>query len=109
MTAFLIIASSSLVFYVGLLVALHLDGRKRHAAAGPIRKLSLGTVAELGDVPPTAGASFAAHRRNSTAVLGRFADTTRRAKSKSQVAFSEPAEVITLPKLARGEDDRQCG
>jgi hypothetical protein len=47
MKAFLLIASLSLVFYLGLLVALHLDSRKRRVTMKTVRQVKLGTVAEL--------------------------------------------------------------
>ena len=109
MLAFLIITISSLAFYVVLLVALDRDRRKRRAALGPIRKINLGTVAELGAVPTLGTAAFSAPRRNSTAVSVHFAKTTRRKTLKSQANVGEPAEVISLRKLAHGKDDFQCG
>ena len=109
MLAFLIITSSSLAFYVVLLVALHRDSRKRRASAVPVTKIKLGTVAELGTAPAMASASLGVRRRKSTAVLVRFAETARREKLKPQAIVSAPAEGITLPKLDHGKDDLQCG
>lgn len=109
MLAFLIITSSSLVFYAALLVALHRDGRKRRVASEPVSKISPGTVAELGTAPARASASIAARRRTSTAVLVHFAETTRREELKSQAFVSEPAKVITVRELAHSKNNLQCG
>ena len=109
MLTFLIITSSSLAFYIVLLVALHRDGRKRHAIAGPVRKIKLGTVAELATAPAMASVGSGAPRQKSTAVLVRFAENARRENHKSQAIVSAPVEVLTLPKLAHRKDDLQCG
>ena len=107
MLVFLIITSSSLAFYVVLLVALHRDGQKRRAGAGPLRKISLGTVAELSTARAISTAAIAARRSNSAALLVRFGETRRHEKGKSQAVVSELGEVITLPKFVK--DDLQCG
>ena len=102
MLAFLITTSSSLVFYVGLLVALHHDGRKRRVGTGPVRKISLG---KLSTAAAISTAAIAARRRNPTPVLVRFGETTGHEKARSQVAVSEPAEVI-YPSKARPRQGR---
>jgi hypothetical protein len=105
MPAFLIITSLSLAFYLGLLVVLHRDGRKRRPQAGPVRRVRLGTVAEL----RTRGAVSLATTPEPPAVFTYFAETSRRRTRQPRVTAGEPAEVITLPTLAHSKNDLQCG
>jgi hypothetical protein len=93
MLAFLIITSLSLAFYLGLLVVLHHDGRKPRFKAGPVRKVKLGTVAELSTAVPVSTAAVAVGRQ------------TR----KLRAIAGEPAEVITLPRATHTKKDLQCG
>jgi len=109
MLAFLIITSLSLAFYLGLLVFLYRDGRKRRPSRGSVYKVQAGSVAELPPLPTMAYAGLSLRRQNAATVLVRFASNTGRTGLKSQVTQSEPTKVITLPTFTRDNDDEQCG
>ena len=108
MLAFLIITSLSLPFYLGLLVFLHRDGRKRRPSGGSVYKVQAGSVAQLGALPAIVYGAPSGRRQDTAAVLVRFAGESGRSRRKLQV-HGEPANVITLPTLARNKDDAQCG
>jgi hypothetical protein len=108
MLAFLIITGSSLAFYLGLLVLLYRDGRKRRAKTGPIRKVTHGAATELGIEMGTDGASFIGQRSRSSGALIHFAHMSRRNSLKSHTNAGDPAEVITLPAFSSSRDRRQC-
>jgi len=111
MPAFLIIASLSLVFYLGLLAFLHRDGRKRRLSGDSVYKLQAGSVAELGQLPRMVYAAPSPRPRNAATVLVRFAANSGGRKLKPQVVHGEAAaeKVLSLPTLARDNDDAQCG
>jgi hypothetical protein len=105
MLAFLIITSSSLAFYLGLLVVLYRDARKRPFKAAPVRKIKLGTVAELS----TRGLASSATALEPPTVFIYSAETSRRRTRQSRATGGEPAEVVAVPKLAHNKNDSQCG
>jgi len=108
MAGFLILTSFSLAFYLGLLVVLYRDGRKRHFSRRSVYKVHAASVAELGLLPAVyAGPSPS--RRNAATVLVRFAEDTGRGRLKSRAIQGKPAKVITLPTLAHDSEDAQCG
>ena len=109
MPAFLIITSLSLAFYVGLLIFLYRDGRKRRSSRGSVYQVQARSVAELRPLPAMVYARPFPGRRNAATVLVRFAENTGRGSLKSRAIQSEPAKVITLPTFARDNDDAQCG
>jgi hypothetical protein len=106
MPVFLVITSLSVVFYLALLVFLYRDGRKRRPSGGSVYKVQAGSAAETGPLPAMVYAGRPSpRRRNSATVLVRFRENKGRDRLKSQAIQSEPAEVITLPTLARDNDD----
>jgi hypothetical protein len=109
MLVFLIITSLSLAFYLGLLVVLHRDGRKRRVNPGHVRKVDLGTVAELSTVGLQSTATVAIGRRDRSTIFVHLGKTSRRQMRKPRTTAGEPAEVITLPKLGHSKNDLQCG
>ena len=109
MLAFLIITSLSLAFYLGLLAFLYRDSRKRRSSGGSVYRVEAGSVAELGPFPAMVYAGPRPRRQNAATVLVRFVESSGRGKLKSQVVQGESAKVITLPTLARDNDDAQCG
>ena len=109
MPAFLIITSLSLVFYLGLLVFLYRDGRKRHPSGRSVYNVQAGSVAEIGALPAMVYVVPSPGRRNAARVLVRFANNTGRGRLKSRAIQSQPAKVITLTTFARDNDDAQCG
>jgi hypothetical protein len=111
MPAFLIIASLSLVFYLGVLVFLYRDGRKRRLSGDSVYKVQARSVAELGQLSGMIYAAPPSRRRNTATVLVRFAANSGGRKLKPQVVHGEAAatKVITLPTLVRDNDDAQCG
>jgi|SRR5215469_1919266 len=110
MPAFLIITSLSLVFYLGLLVFLYRDGRKRRRpSGGSIYKVQAGSVAQIGALPAMVYAGPSPRRRDAAMVLVRFRENTGRGRLRSRPLQSRPAKVITLTTFARDHDDAQCG
>jgi len=109
MPAFLVITSSSLVFYLALLVFLYQDGRKRRPSGGSVYEVQAGSAGETGPFPAMVYAGPSPRRRNAATVLVRFADNSGRGSIKSRASQSEPATVITPPTFARDNDDAQCG
>ena len=109
MPVFLIIASLSLAFYLVLLVFLYRDGRKRRPSGGSVYKVQAGSVVELGPLPTMVYAGSSSRRRNAVRVLVRFAANSSHDRLKSKVVQGQAAEIITLPTLARDNDDAQCG
>ena len=109
MPAFLIITSLSLVFYLGLLVFLYRDGRKRRPSGRSVYKVQAGSSAEIGALPAMVYAGPSPRRRNAATVLVRFAEGTGRGRLKSRPIQSQPAKVITLTTFARDHDDAQWG
>jgi hypothetical protein len=109
MIAFLIITSSSLAFYLGLLVVLYWDGRKRRSTTATAYKVRAGSVAELGRLVATGTTGAALRQYHATEISVRYAETRNRRRRKSQAAPTERAKVITQPMLARGNNDLQCG
>ena len=109
MPAFLIIASLSLAFYLGLLVFLYRDGRKRRPRVGSVYKVEARSVAELGPLPAMVYAGPSPRRQSAATVLVRFAGDTGYVRLKPQAAQGEPAKVVTLPTFARDNGDAQCG
>ena len=106
MPVFLVITSLSVVFYLALLVFLYRDGRKRRLRGGSVYKVQAGSAAETGPLPAMVYAGRSSPRRpNSATVLVRFRENTGRGRLKSQATQSGPAEIITLPTLARDNDD----
>ena len=71
--AFLIITSLSLAFYLGLLVFLYRDGRKRRPSGGSVYKVQAGSVAELGPLPAMVYVVPSRRQQNAPTVLVRFA------------------------------------
>ena len=109
MPTFLMIASLSLAFYLGLLVFLYRDGRKRRPRGGSVYKVEARSVAELGPRPAMVYEGPSPRRQRAATVLVRFAGDTGYGRLKPQVAQGEAAKVITLPTLARGNKDAHCG
>ena len=109
MPVFLIIAILSLAFYLVLLVFLYRDGRKRRSGKGSVYEVQAGSVAELGPLPTMVYAGSSSRRRNASRVLVRFAANSSNDRVKSKVVQGQAAEIITLPTLARDNDDAQCG
>ncbi len=67
MSVFLILSSLSLIFYVGLLVALYRDGQKRRVmSVPPVRKLLAGSESEFAMETSQAGGTLATRQRNSS-------------------------------------------
>ena len=109
MPAFLIIASLSVAFYLGLLVFLYRDGRKRRPSGGSVYKVQAGSVAELGPLSTMLYSGASPHRQIASRVLVRLEVNSGHGRLKSQVVQGKAAKVITLPTLARDNDDVQCG
>ena len=109
MPAFLVITSLSLEFYLGLLVFLYRDGRKRRPSGGSVYKVEAGSVAEIGVLPAMLYAGPSPRRRNAATVLVRFRENTGRGRLTSRPIQSQPTKVIPLPTFARDNDDAQCG
>jgi len=108
MLAFLIITSLSLAFYLVLLAALYRDGRKRRSVAGSLQQADLADFAEFGPMSARNTAALPTRQPNSTKVLVRLAKPMRAGMLKPRSVTGESVEVITLPTLARGENDLQC-
>ena len=70
MLAFLIITSLSLAFYLGLLVFLYRDGRKRRPSRGSVYKVQAGSVAELPPLPTMVYRRPSSRRQNAVRELG---------------------------------------
>jgi hypothetical protein len=108
MSAFLIITSLSLAFYLGLLVVLYYDGRKRRPSGESVYKLQAGSAAELGPLPKMVYAG-SSRQQGAAKVLVRFAVNSGRGRLKSQSVGDKPAKVITLSTFARDNNEAQCG
>ena len=108
MPVFLIIASLSLAFYLVLLVFLYRDGRKRRSGKSSVYRVQAGSVAELGPLQTMVYAGSSTRRQNAAGVLVRFAVNSSHDRLKSKVQ-GQAAEIISLPTLARDNDDAQCG
>jgi hypothetical protein len=109
MIAFLIVTSSSLAFYLGLLAVLYRDSRKRRPATGHVYKVQAGSVAELGTVLTSDMTLLFPRRRQAIPVVVNFVENAGRVRAQLQASPNEQAKVITLPTLARGNKDLQCG
>src|SRR5215469_2819410 len=105
MPVFLVITSLSVVFYLALLVFLYRDGCKRRLRGGSAYKVQAASAAETGPLPAVVAGRPSPRRPNSATVLVRFRENTGRGRLKSQATQSGPAEIITLPTLARDNDD----
>jgi len=108
MPAFLVITILSLAFYLGLLVFLYWDGRKRRSSGNPAYKVQAGSVVELGALRGKINAR-PSPRRQTAAVLVRFAANPGHSGLKSHLVQGGSRKVITLPAIARDHDDAQCG
>ena len=109
MPVFLIITSLSLLFYLGLLVFLYRDGRKRRSGKGSVYKIQAGSVAELSPLPTMVYAGSSSRRRDDATVVVRFLENIGRGRLKSHAIQSQPAKVITLTTFAHNNDDAPCG
>ena len=109
MPTFLVITSLSLAFYLGLLVFLYEDGRKRRSSGNAAYKVRAGSVVELSALPGKIYARPSSRRQTAAAVLVRFAANPGHGKLKSQFVQGGSRKVITLPAIARDHDDAQCG
>ena len=96
MPAFLIITSLSLAFYVGLLIFLYRDGRKRRSSRGSVYQVQARSVAELRPLPAMVYARPFPGRRNGATVSLRFSENTGRGSLESRAIQSEPAKVRLL-------------
>jgi hypothetical protein len=82
MLAFLIIASFSVAFYLGLLFYFYRDGSKPRPSGGSVYKVQAAPVAELDPLPTTVYEGSSLRRQNAVTVLVRFVANSGRGRLK---------------------------